>query len=65
MTNLVVLKNKQATTTSLIVSEYFKKNHFHVLRDVEKLKKELGQSKIGLTKTKVLFNEMSIRQKYF
>ena len=42
MKNLVVLKNKQATTTSLIVSEYFGKRHERVMRDIENLKLKLG-----------------------
>ncbi len=49
MNNLVVLKNKQATTTSLMVAQKFNKNHQHVMRDIRKLHEELGLSKIGLT----------------
>ena len=60
MKNLVVLKNKQATTTSLIVSEYFGKRHERVMRDIENLKLKLGEHKSVSTKDKVLFNEISI-----
>lgn len=38
MTNLVIMKNQQAVTTSLQVAENFDKNHQHVLRDLDALK---------------------------
>ena len=57
MNNLVVLKNKQATTTSQMVAQKFNKNHQHVMRDIRKLHEELGLSKIGLTKFKEMFQE--------
>lgn len=38
MTNLVVLQNNQPVTTSLNVAETFKKEHRHVLRDLDNLK---------------------------
>ena len=57
MNNLVVLKNKQATTTSLMVAQKFNKNHQRVMRDIRKLHEELGLSKIGLTKFKEMFQE--------
>ncbi|EAC4153813.1 TPA: Rha family transcriptional regulator [Listeria monocytogenes] len=38
MTDLVVLQNNQAVTTSLNVAETFKKEHRHVLRDLDNLK---------------------------
>ena len=57
MNNLVVLKNKQATTTSQMVAQKFNKNHQHVTRDIRKLHEELGLSKIGLTKFKEMFQE--------
>ena len=60
MNNLVVLKNKQATTTSLIVAEYFGKRHEKVMRDIENLRLKLGEPKIGSTKHKGMFNEISI-----
>ena len=41
MDNIVIMKNKQAVTTSLNVAEDFFKRHDHVLRDVEKLKEDL------------------------
>ena len=37
MNELVFLQKDEAVTTSLIVAEYFHKNHAHVLRDIEKL----------------------------
>lgn len=40
MTNLVVMKDKQAVTSSLNVAENFKKQHKHVLRDIENLLEE-------------------------
>ena len=38
MTNLVIMKNQQAVTSSLQVAETFEKNHQHVLRDLDNLK---------------------------
>ncbi|MDN3077719.1 Rha family transcriptional regulator [Enterococcus faecium] len=38
MTNLVIMKDQQAVTTSLQVAETFEKNHQHVLRDLDNLK---------------------------
>lgn len=40
MKGLVIMKNKQAVTTSLQVSESFKKEHKHVLRDIRELEKD-------------------------
>ena len=41
MTNLVIMKNQQAITTSLQVAETFEKEHKNVLRDIENLKKDV------------------------
>ncbi|MBC1459323.1 Rha family transcriptional regulator [Listeria newyorkensis] len=41
MTNLVVMKNEQAVTSSLQVAETFEKRHDNVLRDIESLKKDV------------------------
>ena len=57
MNQLVEMKNRQATTTSLIVAESFNKKHLHIMRDIRNLKEELGQSKNGLTKFKEMFQE--------
>lgn len=38
MNQLVIMQNKQVVTTSLQVAEVFKKNHQHVLRDLDSLK---------------------------
>lgn len=38
MTNLVIMKDRQAVTTSLQVAENFEKNHQHILRDLDGLK---------------------------
>lgn len=35
---LVIMKDKQAVTTSLRVAESFEKKHQHVLRDIDTLK---------------------------
>lgn len=40
MTNLVVMKDKQAVTSSLNVAESFDKQHAHVTRDIENLLRE-------------------------
>lgn len=54
--NQLVFKgeNNQALTTSLLVSERFGKNHFHVLRDIENLScsKEFRASNFGLSSYK-------------
>ncbi|ELB49252.1 hypothetical protein OKG_01221 [Enterococcus faecium EnGen0034] len=39
MQELVILKNKEAVTTSIQVAESFEKKHQHVLRDIDALKK--------------------------
>lgn len=38
MTDLVIMKDRQAVTSSLQVAENFEKNHQHVLRDIDGLK---------------------------
>ncbi|EPV9342418.1 Rha family transcriptional regulator [Listeria monocytogenes] len=38
MTNLVVLQNNQAVTTSLNVAEVFEKKHKHVLEAIDDLR---------------------------
>lgn len=42
MKDLVIMHNQQAVTTSLEVSEVFEKGHNHVLRDIDKLKKDVS-----------------------
>lgn len=41
---LVTLHGRKATTTSLLVSEIFGKQHKNILRDIENLKKDLPES---------------------
>ena len=41
MQELVILKNKEAVTTSLQVADSFEKEHKNVLRDIEKLKMKM------------------------
>lgn len=41
MENLVIMKDRQAVTTSLQVAEGFEKEHKNILRDVESLKKDV------------------------
>ncbi|MDQ8481333.1 Rha family transcriptional regulator, partial [Enterococcus faecium] len=41
MQELVILKNKEAVTTSLQVADSFEKEHKNVLRDIEKLKEDV------------------------
>ncbi|MEK9198830.1 Rha family transcriptional regulator [Ureibacillus sp. FSL E2-3493] len=43
MTDLIVIKNRQAVTSSLQIAEDFEKNHNHVLRDIDNLKEGLDQ----------------------
>lgn len=38
MNDLVIMHNKQAVTTSLVLAEAFEKKHQHVLRDIDALK---------------------------
>ncbi|HBH6246711.1 TPA: ORF6C domain-containing protein [Enterococcus faecium] len=45
MQELVILKNKEAVTTSLQVAESFEKKHQHVLRDIDALKKDVSMLK--------------------
>lgn len=44
MENLVIMKDKQAVTTSLQVAENFGKRHDHILRDLDELKEGLTQN---------------------
>lgn len=44
MDNLVIMKDKQAVTTSLQVAENFGKRHDHILRDLDELKEGLTQN---------------------
>ena len=57
MNNLVIMKSKQALTTSLKVAETFEKKHQHVLRDIDSLKKHV--SNFGH-----MFEETSIKDSY-
>jgi len=41
MTSIVIMKNKQAVTNSLQISDDFEKRHDNVLRDVQNLKKDV------------------------
>lgn len=40
--NLVIMKNQQAVTSSLQVSEGFEKQHGHIIRDIEQLEKDVS-----------------------
>ena len=42
MNELVIIQNRQAVTTSLQVAESFEKQHPHVLRDIDALKKDVS-----------------------
>lgn len=44
MSNLVIMKDRQAVTSSLDVSETFSKRHDHVLRDLDELKEGVTQN---------------------
>lgn len=41
MTNLVIMKNRQAVTSSLHVADNFEKRHDHILRDIDGVKKDV------------------------
>ena len=41
MNDLVIMKDQQAVTSSLQVAEAFDKRHDHIIRDIEKLQKDL------------------------
>ena len=45
MTNLVIMKNQQAVTTSLQVAETFEKRHTHVLESIDNLVAENSVAK--------------------
>lgn len=47
MKNLVIMKNRQAVTTSLQVAETFGKRHDHVMRDIEELIAQSGSPELG------------------
>lgn len=47
MNDLVVMKDKQAVTTSLQVAESFGKRHDHVMRDIEELVAQSRSPKLG------------------
>ena len=42
MEDLVIMQNQQAVTTSLKVAEVFGKHHFHIMRDINNLKKDVS-----------------------
>lgn len=42
MQELVIMKNKEAVTTSLQVADSFKKKHQHVLRDIDTLQEDVS-----------------------
>lgn len=42
MTDLVIMKDRQAVTTSLNLAESFEKQHKHVLRDIDALEKDVS-----------------------
>ncbi|HCG4535531.1 TPA: phage regulatory protein/antirepressor Ant [Salmonella enterica subsp. enterica serovar Typhi str. AG3] len=41
MSDLIIIKNRQAVTSSLQVAENFEKRHDHILRDIEALKNDI------------------------
>lgn len=41
MNELVIINDNQAVTTSIMVAENFEKRHDHILRDIEKLEKDV------------------------
>ena len=47
MNDLVIMKGKQAVTSSLQVAETFGKRHDHVTRDIEELVAQSGSPKLG------------------
>ena len=56
MNQLVIMKDKQAVTSSLQVAETFGKRHDHVMRDIEELIEQSGSPKLG--------NEMFVKETY-
>ncbi len=51
----LILRGEQPRTTSLAVAEFFEKEHFHVLRDIQRIladlqNAEFGSSNFGLVK---------------
>lgn len=61
---LVELQNGEVTTTSLQVAEFFSKEHRHVLRAIDQIRKDLGLPKIGQTQNHSKNDEMFFESKY-
>lgn len=51
MDEIVYLKNNKTVTTSLLIADFFNKNHSHVLRDIDNLdcSKNFRESNFGLS----------------
>lgn len=50
MQELVILKNKEAVTTSLQITESFDKKHRHALSAIDELKEEVAEISADLFK---------------
>ena len=62
---LVLVQNNQALTTSLKVAEYFEKEHFHVLRDIEEIIRQLAaETASGFDNLNLDFQKMFIKSEY-
>ena len=57
MNNLVVMQNRQVTTTSLLVAEYFEKSHTKIVRDIEDIRLKFNKAKNGVIEFGEMFRE--------
>jgi Rha family phage regulatory protein len=61
---LIILKNKRSTTTSLIVAETFGKRHDRVIRKIEELIETTGSSRLFFGEAKYIDEQGKSRKMY-
>ena len=64
ISDFVQIKDEQVYTTSRIVAEKFGKEHFHVIRDIEELIKNMVQPIENIREPKIGFSEYFIPDEY-
>lgn len=63
--DLILVENNQALTTSLKVAEVFEKEHFHVMRDIEEIIRQLAvETASGFDNPNLDFQKMFIKSEY-
>jgi Rha family phage regulatory protein len=63
--NLVAIRDNRATTTSLIVAEFFEKQHNHVMRDIRNLMEDLPEGGLSNFAPSSYQNEQNKTQPMF